>query len=288
MDKEKFTKLAHEAVQQWQCLPDGGIFFTHSSLLWPVAMAEKKLMLKIAKPDDDEAHAADILRYYNGHSAVRLVRNNGSIQLLERLQADPDQPTLRQMVMGGQADAATHIICDVIEQLHSVPLPKEPLKNLIPFRQMSDEIRQHVDEGRVKPLDRPLFQLACELCDELIAETRDTYRVLHGDIHHENILYSSRGWLAIDPKGIFGPRIYEYANTLFNPFPATHVAANPKHMDRQAGIIVERARLDKKLLLKFVFLHSMQVAAWSSHPPFQEHCFACARTAAVLAEINPA
>lgn len=284
MDKEKFTSQAHEFLQQWQCQPDGEIFFTHSSLLWPVTASGEKLMLKIARPDDDEAHAADMLRYYNGHGAVRLIRNDGSVQLLERLEASSGQQTLEQMVSAGQADAATHIICDVIGQLHAVPPSQEPLKNLIPFRHRSDEMRQHVDEGRVQASDRPLFQFAYDLCDELIAETIDTQQPLHGDIHHGNIIHSSRGWLAIDPKGILGPRIYEYANTLFNPVTTPAIVSDVKHMERQASIIAESGGFDKKLLLQFAFLHAMQCAAWSQDRSFQEHCFACARTATALAE----
>jgi streptomycin 6-kinase len=31
--------------------------------------------------------------------------------------------------------------------------------------------------------------------------------VLHGDMHHGNVLnFGSRGWLAIDPKGLIGER----------------------------------------------------------------------------------
>ncbi len=29
-------------------------------------------------------------------------------------------------------------------------------------------------------------------------------RGLHGDLHHENIMFSSRGWLVIDPVGLVG------------------------------------------------------------------------------------
>ncbi|WP_373298360.1 aminoglycoside phosphotransferase family protein [Paludibacterium paludis] len=31
------------------------------------------------------------------------------------------------------------------------------------------------------------------------------HRLLHGDLHHDNVLFdSSHGWLAIDPKGVIG------------------------------------------------------------------------------------
>jgi hypothetical protein len=48
-------------------------------------------------------------------------------------------------------------------------------------------------------------------------ERRDVV-VLHGDMHHENILkFSSRGWLAIDPKGLVGERGFDYANIFCKP-----------------------------------------------------------------------
>ena len=41
---------------------------------------------------------------------------------------------------------------------------------------------------------------------KLGATQRDVV-VLHGDMHHENVLkFSSRGWPAIDPKGLVGER----------------------------------------------------------------------------------
>jgi Aminoglycoside/hydroxyurea antibiotic resistance kinase len=43
-------------------------------------------------------------------------------------------------------------------------------------------------------------------CGGLAATQRDV-AVLHGDMHHENVLkFSSRGWPAIDPKGLVGER----------------------------------------------------------------------------------
>jgi streptomycin 6-kinase len=40
---------------------------------------------------------------------------------------------------------------------------------------------------------------------------------LHGDLHHENILRNeSGGWIAIDPKGVIGPRVMECGRFLHN------------------------------------------------------------------------
>jgi streptomycin 6-kinase len=107
-----------------------------------------------------------------------------------------------------------------------------------------------------------------------------------GDVHHFNILRSDRrGWLAIDPKGIWGPRAYEYANTLCNPYPHTHIVAAASRMERQAAIIADRASIEKNLLLRFAFLHAAQAASWSLGQPDHLHWLSCARTAASLAAL---
>src|SRR3546814_13426940 len=50
----------------------------------------------------------------------------------------------------------------------------------------------------------------------LLAESRGT-GVLHGDIHHDNVLdFGPRGWLAIDPKRLVGERGFDFANLFTN------------------------------------------------------------------------
>ncbi|WP_418887304.1 aminoglycoside phosphotransferase family protein [Klebsiella pneumoniae] len=39
-------------------------------------------------------------------------------------------------------------------------------------------------------------------------------RGLHGDLHHENIMFSSRGWLVIDPVGLVGEVGFGAANSV--------------------------------------------------------------------------
>jgi streptomycin 6-kinase len=51
-----------------------------------------------------------------------------------------------------------------------------------------------------------IFVHCASTARELLSAPRDV-RVLHGDIHHGNVLdFGSLGWLAIDPKGLYGER----------------------------------------------------------------------------------
>lgn len=60
--------------------------------------------------------------------------------------------------------------------------------------------------------------------------------VLHGDIHHGNILdFGAHGWLAIDPKGLLGERGFDFANIFCNP--DAYTATKPGHLERQAAIV---------------------------------------------------
>ena len=44
--------------------------------------------------------------------------------------------------------------------------------------------------------------------------------VLHGDLHHDNVLSAGREpWLAIDPHGVVGDPGYEIGALLYNPDP---------------------------------------------------------------------
>jgi streptomycin 6-kinase len=51
-----------------------------------------------------------------------------------------------------------------------------------------------------------ILRVAAETAADLLATQHDVV-VLHGDVHHENVLgFGSRGWLAIDPKALVGER----------------------------------------------------------------------------------
>ena len=43
--------------------------------------------------------------------------------------------------------------------------------------------------------------------------------LLHGDLHHENLLKNNNGWLAIDPKGFIGDPAFDVSAYIHNPIP---------------------------------------------------------------------
>lgn len=82
--------------------------------------------------------------------------------------------------------------------------------------------------------------------------------LLHGDLHTENVLDSGRGWLAIDPKGIVGPREFDYGNLFTNWTLAEAVT----RFDARVDIVCAVARLDRDTLLRWVVAWSALSASW--------------------------
>src|SRR5512132_4359180 len=70
------------------------------------------------------------------------------------------------------------------------------------------------DDARIS---KQLVEAAQKVFSDL-GTSQSRPRLLHGDLHHYNILFdSNRGWLAIDPKGVIGELEYEIGAVLRNP-----------------------------------------------------------------------
>jgi streptomycin 6-kinase len=68
--------------------------------------------------------------------------------------------------------------------------------------------------------DSPMFVEAKRLARHLF-ETTTERCLLHGDLHHFNLLRNGSDWVVIDPKGVVGDPAFEVAAYLRNPFPAS-------------------------------------------------------------------
>ena len=71
-------------------------------------------------------------------------------------------------------------------------------------------------EGGTGPLEETLVERAEHSVANFFGEDY-VPMLIHGDLHHYNILLSKDSWLAIDPKGVIGPAAYEVGPLLMNP-----------------------------------------------------------------------
>lgn len=237
-------------LQRWALEPDGRPFRTPSSRLLPVRAGGVPAMLKLATVEEERL-GADLMVWWRGGGAARVLARDGAALLIERATAGKSLATL---VRDGGDDAACRIACRVAAALHA-PRRRAPPERLVPldvrFRALWPASARHGEP----------FASCAAVARGLLAEPREV-GVLHGDIHHDNILDfgAGRGWRAIDPKGLLGERGYDFANLFCNPDPAS--AADPERLARRLGVIAGAAGLDPDRLLRWVIAHAGLSAAW--------------------------
>jgi len=236
-------------LARWGLALDGEPIITHSSRLLPVRRGGEPAMLKVAT-EAEERWGAALMVWWDGDGAVRVLAHEGDALLLERA---IDDVSLVAMARSGRDDEASRIICAVAAKLHA---PRDrPLPALVPlsrwFAELEPAAARH---GGV-------LRHAAATARELLASPQDV-GLLHGDIHHGNILDAGpRGWLAIDPKRLGGERGFDFANTFCNP--DLEIATAPGRLARQADVVAEAAGLDRGRLLKWILAYAGLSAAWT-------------------------
>jgi streptomycin 6-kinase len=235
-------------VRRWKLTPDGEGFPGASGELLPVLSAGRKAMLKLFG-SDDERRGASVLAWWNGAGAVEVLNHSAEAILMARAETGPG---LAGLSGSGGDEQATAIICRVVRHLHGAKVATAPA-GLPPLRSL---FRKLVDGGHS---DSRLEQ-AAKVARRLLAEPAEPV-VLHGDIHHGNILnFGADGWRAIDPWGYVGERAYDYANILSNP-DLEQVTA-PGRLERGLVQIAAEAALDRDRLRAWTFAHAGLAAVW--------------------------
>jgi streptomycin 6-kinase len=244
-------------LSRWGLTPDGDPILTRAAHLLPVRHQGQAAMLRITILE--EAKGGDVLlRWWEGRGAARVLAVDGDALLLERAEG---ARSLAEYARNGRDDEATQIICDVVAELHA-PRAK-PLPDLISldqwFAALWPAAATHGGVGGGVLLH------SAKVARSLLDEPRDV-GVLHGDIHHDNILdFGLRGWLAIDPNRLIGERGFDYANLFCNPDlsdPSPPVAIRAERFLRRLDIVVERAGIERQRLLAWILAWAGLSAAW--------------------------
>jgi streptomycin 6-kinase len=235
-------------IARWHLIPDGAPLFTRSSSLLPVRFDGAAAMLKIANVEE-ERRGNDLIAWWDGDGAALVLAQADDAVLLERLD---DDHALGNMARSGADDAASRIICDVAARLHTARAKPEP--ELVPLSVWFEDLQGAADRhGGILATAHATARALLESQSDVV--------VLHGDIHHGNILKSpTRGWVAIDPKGLLGERGFDFANIFCNPDDATATA--PGRLSRQVAIVAAAARLDRVRLMQWILAYAGLSAAW--------------------------
>jgi streptomycin 6-kinase len=259
---DRLPMLFVEMLDEWALTRDGDdLWHGFCSLVAPVTAADgTRAVLKLTFDGDLESrHEGLVLQRWQGDGAVRLLRADPHRRalLLERLDRHDltEQPELE----------ACRIVTDLYARLHQPALPQ--------LTTLSSQVSGWLDDLAAQPRDIPIppryRDQALSLGRDLATDPASVGRIIHGDLHYENVLAApedlrpDRGaWLAIDPKPMSGDPHYEIAPMLWNRY--EELAGDVRGgIRRRFHTLVELAGLDEDRARAWVIVRMVLNATWS-------------------------
>lgn len=163
--------------------------------------------------------------------------------------------SLKTLVQAGQDETATRIICQLILELQA------DQKRMHEFQHLSELVK---DLAHLKGhIDAHTLSKAKSLFHDLTTDrTKDV--VLHGDLHHDNIIHQDSAWKVIDPHGYIGDPVAEVGAMIRNPFDCF-----PDHrplatiVETRLKILAEVLPFDPQRIKAWTFCITILSAAWN-------------------------
>ena len=228
----------------------------------------------------DARRLVEVLRAFDGLAMVRPCDVVGCTVSMEQLQPGYSAADL---VIRGRDEEATVIVADLIRQMspreppHGTPTVRDLVRSFGTYRSSGDTqiAAVLVDEAE---------RIYLELCD-----SQHDVRLLHGDLHQGNILFDdTRGWIAIDPKGVVGEVAYEVGASLRNPIERPDILASTAALERRVKVFEAALGLNAARMFQWAYVQSVLAAIWlvedEGHIDPDHPFMACARTTRMLIE----
>lgn len=205
---------------------------------------------------NDSLRGADFIAWRAGVGCVELLERSDDILLMEHAGTE----TLRDVLFrDGDDDAATQIAADVLLTYHQ-PSQQPPPSSLLTLPLYFESLFRKAEQDRTSGVES-IYIEAAALAQELIDRQRDV-KPLHGDLHHENIMRSGRGWIIIDPAGLIGDAALDVANMFSNPLDRFDLTRSEARIASMAAIFSRALQRDERVLLQYAFAYGCLSAAW--------------------------
>lgn len=206
------------------------------------------IMLKLGLDVAGLHREAEALRALSGFGAVKVLAEQNGALLLER--AVPG--TSLKVTFPKGDPRSIRIACQVTQILHKAPLPEKVFPSIRDWLKALDHCPEFISKTGESQEVTPLadyLEKARDLRDKLLENSLEPV-LLHGDLHHENILHNGEDWVVIDPKGVIGSPIHE-------------VWAFIMDFEEDTQFVADFFAFDLQEVRSWYFVHLMLAVCWN-------------------------
>lgn len=250
---DRAPRLVRDLLGEWEIVLDGEATHGHCALVVPVRTRDRaEAVLKVGFVDEESEHEALAMQHWHGRGAATLLRadpRRGAL-LLERL-------TSRDLTE--EWDVAA---CESVGELYgALHLPAPPQLRLLSVLCEGWAARLTA-LPRSAPLPRRMVEQAAHLAASFATDAGTDGRLLHTDLHYENVLADAAGaWRVIDPTPLSGDPHYEPAPLLWNRF--DELAGDVRDgVRRRFHAVIDAAGLEEDRARAWVVVRMMVNALW--------------------------
>jgi len=243
-------------IQDWKLENCEKLASTFTSDVYSADSKYGKVVLKILNEVGvkDELPGTFFLENCSGRGTVNLFEYDDRALLIEFLSGD----NLYQFSKTGNEQQASKIFCEIIRKIHSVNDIKD--RNRLVFYTDLLKVFDRIETPQNLIVT---FEKVRELAKKLVA-TQTQEVLLHGDLHHENVLSRSNGdFVCFDPKGMIGDPAYELGTTLKNPWDYPKISQNINIFQERAKYFSNELNLSYERIIGFAFVHLGLSIAWA-------------------------
>jgi streptomycin 6-kinase len=217
------------------------------------------IVLKAGVPNKELATEIAALNHFRGHGAVKLRDSDADqgVLLLDRVMPG------NSLLSDWTSDKSTEIAAAVMRELHRPPPEGHTFPAVANWGEGFARLRSGF-QGGTGPFPAELVERAERNFGDLAA-SMERVVVLHGDLHHWNIISDGEDdWLAIDPKGVLGEPAYEVGAWLRNPFPMVYEGPNVLQLiERRLDRFAEILSFDRSRMAGWAFSQGVLSAWWA-------------------------
>lgn len=253
----RLPAIVGELLTKWDLRPEGEVLSGEAGIVVPVNLADgTPAALKMQVPRAETRAAILGLVRWDGRGVVRLLDSDTDQggMLLERLHGD------RSLNAVEDDDDAVTVVGGLLARLHRVAAPDGlPHLGAVLSGMLGDApaaLRALEGDDRAR-LHRWVSRVA-----ELETEPGD--RLLHWDLHYENVLAADREpWLAIDPEPLVGDPGFDLWPALDSGW-STNVGIRdaPRIVRRRFDILTEILELDRDRAAGWTAARLLQNTLW--------------------------
>jgi streptomycin 6-kinase len=223
----------------------------------------KECIFKHIHDARDYAQEHQALRFFNGDGCVWELASDAKTRCLLLELARPGH-TLASYFEYREPEAAS-VFCDLISKLHRPNHLSEAVSAAdIPTPSIADWLKSAWQSELADSL-RGDRDKARDLSESLMASPSAKV-FLHGDLHHQNIVFDARrGWLAIDPKGVWGEPLFEAALFVLNPLQALASCPDAASIIKtRVVLLAKQLNAEPERLKNWCYVRAVLGAIWSA------------------------